>query len=200
VAIPLLAMLLAMVLFGVALAQDRRAQGAVLRTVEVERQIAHVRILVQAGVAGYVLTGESQYLTSYEAARRELPLAVAQLSVLVNDNPGQADRLERVRTLIRQRAELLAALVASVRADRPAATRAELLDRNKEIADELIAQLARSPHAWAPSAALPPAASSACSRSPTACTHIPKGITSGPDGNLWFTVQGAGSGGSRPPG
>jgi PAS domain S-box-containing protein len=56
-----------------------------------------------------------------EPARRELPLAVAQLSVLVNDNPGQADRLERVRTLVRQRAELL--------------------DRNKEIADELIAQL-----------------------------------------------------------
>jgi hypothetical protein len=40
VAVPLLALLLTTVLFGVALAQDRRAQGAVLRTVEVERQIA----------------------------------------------------------------------------------------------------------------------------------------------------------------
>ena len=61
VAIPLLALLLATVGFGVvlatvgfgvALAQDRRAQGAVLHTVEVERQIAEVRILVQAGVTG----------------------------------------------------------------------------------------------------------------------------------------------------
>jgi hypothetical protein len=65
VAIPLLAMLLATVLFGVTLAQDRRAQDAVLHTVEVERQIAHVRIRVQAGVTGYVLTGERRYLTSY---------------------------------------------------------------------------------------------------------------------------------------
>jgi hypothetical protein len=62
VAIPLLALLLATALFGVALAQDRRAQGAVLHTVEVERQIAQVRILVQAGVTGYVLTGERRYL------------------------------------------------------------------------------------------------------------------------------------------
>jgi CHASE3 domain sensor protein len=62
IAIPLLALLLATVLFGVALAQDRRAQGAVLHTVEVERQIAQVRILVQAGVTGYVLTEERRYL------------------------------------------------------------------------------------------------------------------------------------------
>ena len=56
VAVPLLAMLLATVLFGVALAQDRQAQGAVLHTVEVERQIAQVRVPAQAGVTRYVLT------------------------------------------------------------------------------------------------------------------------------------------------
>ena len=88
-----------------------------------------------------MLTGESRYLISYQAARRELPLAVGQLSVLVSDNPGQVDGLERVRHLVRQRADILAALVANVRADRPAATRADLLDRNKEVADALIAQL-----------------------------------------------------------
>ena len=84
VAVPLLAMLLATVLFGVALAQDRRAQGAVLHTVEVERQIAQVRILVHAGVTGYVLTGERRYLTPYEQARRELPQAVVQLGQFVS--------------------------------------------------------------------------------------------------------------------
>jgi CHASE3 domain sensor protein len=99
IAIPLLALLLATVLFGVALAQDRRAQGAVLHTVEVEREIAEVRILVQAGVVGYVLTGERRYLTSYQSARRELPQAVDGLGRLVDDNPGQAARLERVRAL-----------------------------------------------------------------------------------------------------
>src|SRR5215213_201810 len=141
VAIPLLALLLATVLFGVALAQDRRAQDAVLHSVEVERQIAHVRIQVQAGVTGYVLTGERRYLTSYEAARRELPLAVDQLGGLVSDNPAQLDRLERARALVDQRAGILEALVANVRAERAAASRAELLDQNKETGDALVAQL-----------------------------------------------------------
>src|SRR5215208_3216482 len=141
VAIPLLALLLATVLFGVALAQDQRAQDAVLHTVEVERQIAHVRIQVQAGVTGYVLTGERRYLTSYEAARRELPLAVDQLGGLVSDNPAQLDRLERARALVDQRAGILEALVANVRAERAAASRAELLDQNKETGDALVAQL-----------------------------------------------------------
>jgi CHASE3 domain sensor protein len=119
IAIPLLAMLLATVLFGVALAQDRRAQGAVLHTVEVEREIAKLRILVQAGVTGYVLTGERRYLTSYEEARRQLPQAVDHLGDLVEDNPGQAARLDRVRAQTEERATILAALVANVQAHRP---------------------------------------------------------------------------------
>ena len=89
VAIPLLALLLATVLFGVAMAQDRRAQAAVLHTMEVEREIAQVRILVQAGVTGYVLTGERQYLASYEEARRELPEAVAHLGTWSATTPAR---------------------------------------------------------------------------------------------------------------
>jgi hypothetical protein len=108
VAIPLLALLLATVLFGVALAQDRRAQGAVLHTVEVERQIAQVRVLVQAGVTGHVLTGERRYLTSYEAARRELPRAVAHLGSLVSDNPDQVGRLDKVEAIADRRTRALA--------------------------------------------------------------------------------------------
>jgi PAS domain S-box-containing protein len=141
IAIPLLAMLLATVLFGVALAQDRRAQGAVLHTVEVEREIAQVRILVQAGVTGYVLTGERRYLTSYEEARRELPLAVDNLGGLVSDNPGQAARLQRVRALTEERATILAALVTNVQAKRSPQSRVELLARNKVSSDAVIAEL-----------------------------------------------------------
>jgi PAS domain S-box-containing protein len=141
IAIPLLALLLATVLFGVALAQDRRAQGAVLHTVEVEREIAQVRILVQAGVTGYVLTGERRYLTSYEEARRELPPAVDHLGDLVRDSPAQAGRIERVRALTRERATVLAALVANVQADRPPQSRDELLDQNKLTSDAVITEL-----------------------------------------------------------
>ena len=141
IAIPLLALLLATMLFGVALAQDRRAQGAVLHTVEVEREVAQVQILVQAGVTGYVLTGERRYLTSYEQARKDLPRAVDNLGDLVRDNPGQAARLERVRALTEERATILAALVANVQANRPPRSRAKLLDRNKVTSDAVIAQL-----------------------------------------------------------
>jgi CHASE3 domain sensor protein len=88
----------------------------VLHTVEVEREIAQVRILVQSGVTGYVLTGERRYLTSYEEARRELPQAVGNLGGLVEDNPAQAARLERVRAQTEARAAILAALVANVQA------------------------------------------------------------------------------------
>jgi PAS domain S-box-containing protein len=141
IAIPLLAMLLATVLFGVALAQDRRAQGAVLHTVEVEREIAQVRILVQAGVTGYVLTGDRRYLASYEQARRELPRAVGDLGGLVKDDPGQAARLERVRALTEERATILAALVANVQAKQPPQSRVELLGQNKVTADAVVAEL-----------------------------------------------------------
>ena len=141
VAIPLAALVLATLLFGVALAQDRRAQGAVLHTVEVEREIAQVRILVQTGVTGYVLTGERRYLTSYEQARTELPRAVAQLGNLVSDNPGQAQRLRRVEALTERRARVLSALVANVQAGKPPASREGLLEQNKRSSDSVIAEL-----------------------------------------------------------
>jgi PAS domain S-box-containing protein len=70
-----------------------------------------------------------------------LPQAVDQLGDRVRDNPGQIGRVERVRALVGQRADILAALVANVRANRPAATRVELLDENKETGDALVAQL-----------------------------------------------------------
>jgi CHASE3 domain sensor protein len=88
-----------------------------------------------------VLTGERRYLTSYENARRELPEAVVELGGLVSDNPGQVDHVERVRALVDQRAGILEALVANVRANRPAATRQELLDQNKNTGDALIGRL-----------------------------------------------------------
>jgi PAS domain S-box-containing protein len=141
VAIPMAALLLATVLFGVALAQDRRAQGAVLHTVEVEREVAQVRILVQAGVTGYVLTGDRRYLTSYDQARKQLPEAVAQLGALVADNPGQADRVRRVKALTERRARILKALVANVGADRPPSSRERLLDQNKVSSDAVVAEL-----------------------------------------------------------
>src|SRR5215211_8394056 len=84
--------------------------------------------------------GGSQ-LTSYEAARQELPRSIAHLGELVSDNPGQVDRVAKVEAIADRRARVLQALVANVRADRPPRTRVGLIDRNKETTDALVAQL-----------------------------------------------------------
>src|SRR6266545_7323820 len=107
VTIPLATLVTAGLLFSATLAADRQAQGAVLRTVEVERQVAQLRIQVQAGVAGYLLTGQPSYLTTYQAASRELPTALGRLSDLVGDNPRQLDHLQQIRTLTGQRFAIL---------------------------------------------------------------------------------------------
>jgi hypothetical protein len=117
----------------------------VLHSVEVERQTAHVRIQVQAGVTGDVLTGERRYLTSYETARRELPVAVGKLGDLVSDNPGAGGPGGAGQGPGRPAGRHPEALVANVRANRPPASRAELLDQNldqnKVTGDALMAQL-----------------------------------------------------------
>jgi PAS domain S-box-containing protein len=90
VAIPVAALVVAALLYGKAEAQDRQAQGLVLHTIEVERQVAH---------------------------------------------------LHQVTALANQRREILAALVASVRADKPPRTRLGLLDRSTQTSAGLVRQL-----------------------------------------------------------
>jgi signal transduction histidine kinase len=141
VAIPVTALVVASLLFGVATAQERQAQAAVLQTVEVERQIAQVRILVQSGVGGYLLTGQDQYLTAYQAASSQLPTAQSRLSALVRDDPSQLSHLRQVTKLIERRLEIVAALVSSVQNNDPPRRRGLLLDRNKRTVDALNAQL-----------------------------------------------------------
>jgi CHASE3 domain sensor protein len=113
----------------------------VLHTIEVERQIAQVRIMVQAGVTGYVLTGERRYLTSYEAARQELPRSIAHLGELVSDNPGQVDRVAKVEAIADQRAHVLRRWSPTSGPTGRRAARVGLIDRNKETTDALVAQL-----------------------------------------------------------
>jgi signal transduction histidine kinase/ActR/RegA family two-component response regulator len=141
IAIPLGCFVVAAALFTVTLAQDRQAQARVLHTVEVERQVSQLRILLQSGVTGYVLTGQERYLASYEANARSLPVALARLRELVSDNPGQRQRLRQVRLLAERRQRLLAELVASVRANSPPGSRLVLLERARLAAEELISKI-----------------------------------------------------------
>jgi signal transduction histidine kinase/CheY-like chemotaxis protein len=141
VAIPLGALLVAMVLFGVALAQDRQAQASVLHAVEVERQVAQVRNLLGTGVGNFLLTGQERYLDSYNAASRQVPGALARLGDLVRDNPRQAANLRQVTELAARRSEIAAAMIAAARSHRPQRTRLELLERNRQASTAMLDQI-----------------------------------------------------------
>ena len=149
VAIPLVALVVAALLFGVALTQDRDAQGRVLHTVQVEHQVAEVRALAleaETGARGYLLTGQDHYREPYDLADRVLPSSVAQLGSLIRDNPSQVGRLERVRELADRRLQISAALIASQRPDRLPRSAISLLEQGKRTSDDLHGQLDAMQH------------------------------------------------------
>jgi PAS domain S-box-containing protein len=137
VAIPVLALLGTVALLGLALAEDRAAQDAVVHSVDVEQQTAQLRLLAQSGVSNYLLTGQDSYLDAYRSANRDFPAALDRLRDLVIDNPVQAEHLRRVTSLRHQRQELVTALISGVWAASSPPQRLRLLDRNRQIADGL---------------------------------------------------------------
>jgi PAS domain S-box-containing protein len=85
------------------LARLRESFGWVERTNEVLRNISSAeRALLEAesGERGYLLTGESSYLDSYNHSRALLPTGLETLRQLVSDNPVQIRRLDELRISI----------------------------------------------------------------------------------------------------
>jgi len=56
---------------------------------------------------GYLLTSNREFLSPYVLAARRVDQTLAQLEVLVQDNPAQAQRLQALRPLLRDRLSLL---------------------------------------------------------------------------------------------
>jgi CHASE3 domain sensor protein len=87
--------------------QSLRAQQSsevwVRHTGEVLTQLTKIEAklaTLKAQHRGYLLTGNATYLQPYEVARTELLLAVDELRRLVQDNPQQLTRWERLNTLL----------------------------------------------------------------------------------------------------
>jgi signal transduction histidine kinase len=57
---------------------------------------------VETGLRGYVITGNKEFLTPYNEARRELPRHLARLEQLAADEPAQRVRARNLAALIRQ--------------------------------------------------------------------------------------------------
>jgi PAS domain S-box-containing protein len=143
VAIPVAALLLAMVVFYQFQLQTQDAEAAVVRTFEIRSQMR--RLLTQmlnaeTGIRGYVLTRRKSFLEPYETAVAELPGIHESLRRAVRNEEGQIERLGAVEALA---AQLLAGMQRSretaARGDTQAAVAA--IEADKSAMDALRAQL-----------------------------------------------------------
>jgi two-component system, LuxR family, sensor kinase FixL len=98
--------LVAAVALGVNLARQRDSYGWVQRTNEVLRNISAVEKAIleaESGERGYLLTGESSYLNSYNRSQAAIPRLLEALRQAVFDNPSQSQRLDVLRPTVEAR-------------------------------------------------------------------------------------------------
>ncbi|MEO5720976.1 MAG: response regulator [Chthoniobacterales bacterium] len=107
---PLVAMILSTAIFFAARHKSEVAEAWVSHSFHVKEQAQEVfRLLVdsETGMRGFLLTGEADFRARHESALTQLPLARKRLGLLVNDNPGQMQRLAGlIDPLMRKRIEL----------------------------------------------------------------------------------------------
>ncbi len=92
--------------FYQSLRAQQRSEMWVRHTGEVLSQLTQIEAklaTLKAQHRGYLLTGNATYLELYQVARTELRLAVDELRRLVQDNPQQLTRWERLNTLLTNR-------------------------------------------------------------------------------------------------
>jgi PAS domain S-box-containing protein len=61
----------------------------------------------EAAERGYIITGDPDYLTPFNAASQDIPHTLTTLHHLLSDNPSQQQRLQKLEILIRQRVSVL---------------------------------------------------------------------------------------------
>ena len=102
VTVPLAALCLSTLFFGISLSRAKQADDAVVRSLEVQYQIQQVTTLLadaETGVQGYVSTGKRFFLEPYFEAVSDLSREQAELGQLVDDNHTQAVRSDRLGRL-----------------------------------------------------------------------------------------------------
>jgi PAS domain S-box-containing protein len=103
VAIPVTALLLAMLVFYQFARESQNAEQAVYRTYEIRgetRRALTEMLNAETAIRGYILTGDSTFLDPYKIAVRKLPEIRQNLRRLVESDAGQTARLERVESRI----------------------------------------------------------------------------------------------------
>ena len=142
VAIPVCALLAAMVVFYQFQQRMGEAESSVEHTNQVRVEIRRVfnRIVnAETGVRGYLLTGRDAFLDPYLTARQELPARIEDLRRLTSGNPAQLARWSRVQALLARALDSMEGLRRE-KASGHVAGLAEL-ERGKSEMDELRAEL-----------------------------------------------------------
>ena len=99
-----------------------RAHAWVMHTDEVRVVLADLQsILVDAesGMRGYAVAGDPTFLEAYDRARSAWEPRFDRLRALTRDNPRQAERLDRLGALLRERFALLEELRSARQAGAP---------------------------------------------------------------------------------
>ena len=102
VAIPVVALLLAMAVFFQLQRQTRTAADWVEHTFDVRagiRRVVTLLVSAETGTRGYLLGHQQGFLEPYFTARSELPKEFDSLAALVADNHAQAEKVRQVRAL-----------------------------------------------------------------------------------------------------
>ncbi|MEB0135082.1 response regulator [Actimicrobium sp. CCC2.4] len=59
-------------------------------------EISKLAVDMESGIRGFVITGDENFLSSYDTARPGIKVDIAALAVLVGDNPTQVTRLDMI--------------------------------------------------------------------------------------------------------
>jgi signal transduction histidine kinase len=103
-------------------------------TYQVMQQVSNVAAVLkdaQAGVRGYLLTGDTLYLLPYSLASGSLPASLQRLEELTADNSTQQARLDSLRALVEQEFKILRPLTDMSKSMNKAAMQT-LLDTDRQ--------------------------------------------------------------------
>jgi len=112
------------------LRNSARSAQSLTRTIEVLVQLQAVVASItnaETGQRGFLLTGRETYLEPFATAREQLPSQLKMLRTLIQDDPAQLTRLDRLQSAITDKMQELDKTIELKRSDQAAAAMALLL-------------------------------------------------------------------------
>lgn len=144
--LPVTIVLAIVILSRLSIVQNARTGVVIGATLQTRAQITQARALMlraEAGLRGYVATGQEQFLRDYSGIGARSQESARRLEELVRGNPTKGPEARTIRSQIRDTVTTMAAVLNSARTgDRTSAATNELLERERVSMDRLEAEFA----------------------------------------------------------